>query len=325
MRKILVVLMALGIACFAAEYQFSTGSWDQVPTTGGSSSGWGEWFITAFENDAGEDIVIIELGMPCCGPPSGDYGWVVWYDVGGLQPPSGDPQSAESYGPYTPVDSGSPFPPTTYTYVDLSAEEVEVEQDTYFVIGYDVTTYGGQISYNGYNTWSWYGGYWDPDANYGRTDLIQCLAESGIEDLDPPYVDGMDPDDGEVEVPLDSNIVFHCKDDLSGIDTTTIDFTVQDSTLSGDRAMRVGATVSVTASPARTLPGDLDIDDSDLTDVVCTWDGDDDFYEGVIITCTVDGALADRKGNEMGDDFIWTFDAEGAVANTTWGAIKGEF
>jgi hypothetical protein len=323
MRKILLVLMALGVACFAAEYQFSTGGWDEYPDLAGSSDGWGEWFITAFENDAGEDVNVVELGMPCCGPTSGDYGWVVWFDVGGLGPPSGDPYSAESYGPYTPESTGDY---TVYTYVDLSLEDVTVEDGTYFVIGYDNTYLGGQDYYNGYDTWAWYSGYWDPDSSWGRTALIQCLAETAIPDVDPPYVDGMDPGGGDSDVPLDSNIVFHCKDDGSGVDVDTLDFTVSDTSLRGGRVISSSAALSATLSPTRTIAGDLDVDDTDLNDVVCTFDPDDPLPVD-IITCTVDGTLADRKGNEMGDDVVWSFTTEGyeTVENSTWGRIKGEF
>ena len=327
MHRIPFLLAALGVACFAAEYQFSTGSWDQVPTKGGSSYGWGEWFVTAFANDTGEDVAIIELGMPCCGPTSGDYGWVVWYDVGGLHAPSGNPQSAESYGPYTPVDSDpGTFPPVTYTYVDLSGENVVVEEGTRFVIGYDVTGEGGQVAYDGHLTWAWYSGRWDPDYDWGVTALIQCRAETAVPDLDPPYVDGMDPDGGEADVPLDSDIVFHCMDDLSGIDTTTIDFEATDTSLTACRVVSPSAALGVTASPARTIAGDLDIDDGDLNDVVCTFDPTDDLPVD-LITCTVYGTLADRKGTELGDDFIWTFTTEGyqTVKEATWGQIKSEF
>ncbi|HUT97932.1 MAG TPA: hypothetical protein VM054_02495 [bacterium] len=322
MHKIVIFLAALGAACLAAEYQFSTGDWDQSPTSGGSAGGWGEWLVTTFENDTGGDIALTELGMPCCGPASEDYGWLVWYDLGGLWYPPGNPTSADRHGPFTPE---SPSDYHVYTYVDLSGEDVVIEEGTFFAVGYDVTDRGGQIAYNGYTTWAWYSGQWDPDYGWGATSLIQCRAETTDYDFEPPWVDGLDPADGESEVPFDTDIVFHCMDDISGIDTDTIDFTAQDSTLSGGRALSAGAALSVTASPARTLPGDLDIDDTDLHDVVCTWDSDDDFVEGVIVTCTVDGGLADLNGNEMGDDFVWTFDSVGAVENVTWGLIKGEF
>jgi hypothetical protein len=321
MQKIAVFLAVLGAACLAAEYQFSTGDWNQSPTAGGSASGWGEWLVTIFENDTGEDIALTELGMPCCGPPSEDYGWLVWYDVDGLTDPPGDPTGADRHGPYTPE---SPSDYHVYTYVDLSGEDVIIEEGTCFAVGYDVTEKGGHVAYNGYTTWAWYSGHWDPDYGWGATSLIQCRAESTDFDFEPPWVDGLDPADGESEMPFDTDIVFHCRDDETGVDTATIDFTVRDATLDG-RAMSTAPVLGVTGYPVRTLPGDLDIDDSDLTDVVCTWDGDEDFVEGDLVTCTVDGGLADLNGNETGDDFVWSFDTVGAVENVSWGYIKGEF
>jgi len=151
-------------------------------------------------------------------------------------------------------------------------------------------------------------------------DFFQFInGNAGPVETDPPYVTGMDPDDGEVGVPLDADIVFHCVDDEHPVDLDTIDFTAADSTMGTGRTLGVG-------SPNTTLAGDLDVDDTDPMDVVCTFDTDDDFYEGVTVTCTVAAGLADSKGNEMADDFVWTFDTEGAdVATTTWGAIKAEF
>jgi hypothetical protein len=322
MRKVIVLLVVLCSLGLAAEYRFSTGAWDQPPTKGGTSYGWGEWFVTTFENDTGEDISITELGMPCCGPPSGDYGWVVWYDVGGLRFPPGTPQSADEHGSYTPEDGGSTNPPVTYTYVDLSGEDVVIEEGTYFAIGYDVTRRGGQVPYNGYCTWAWYSGWWDPDYDWGVTALIQCRAESAIPDPDPPYVDGMDPDDGDGEVPSDSDVVFHCRDAVSGVDVSTVDFVVRETSLAAGRAVSPGVALSVASSRTGIVEGDLDVDDGDLYDVVCTFTATDGLPEAGIITCTVDGGLTDRRGNGMGEDFVWTFDTEGAVEGSTWGRIK---
>jgi len=72
----------------------------------------------------------------------------------------------------------------------------------------------------------------------------------------------------------------------------------------------------------------LVIDDTGTNDVVCTFTPDADLPYEDTITCTVDGALADLEANEMGDDFVWTFDTEEEppnVTHTTWGTIKAEF
>ncbi|MCX7022742.1 MAG: Ig-like domain-containing protein [bacterium] len=181
------------------------------------------------------------------------------------------------------------------------------------------------FDYGGGGSGPWYSSQYMFGAPYG---FFQVIEGTAVEpEFDPPYVDYMDPDDGEVGVPLDSNIVFHCVDDLHPVDIGTINFTVQDSTLSGDRFASTGSALSVLAMPARTLPGDLVTDDADPMDVVCTWTGDDPFYEGVTVTCTVAAGLADDRGNEMTDDFVWSFTTEDIpkVAETTWGAIKAEF
>jgi len=167
--------------------------------------------------------------------------------------------------------------------------------------------------------------YWSGDGWTLMGNMIHYLMEGGVEDFDPPYVADMDPDDGEMDVPLDSDIVFHCKDDVSKVDTDTIDFTARDTTLSDDRAVRTGASLSVNFESTRSIAGDLDIDDTDPADIVCTFDPADDLNEGDTISCTVAAGLADSRGNETEDDIVWTFDTEGAVAESTWGAIKAEF
>jgi hypothetical protein len=169
---------------------------------------------------------------------------------------------------------------------------------------------------------------WSGDGWMLMSNTIHYLMEPGEPDTTPPYVTGMDPDDGETGVSLDTNIVFECKDDGSKIDLDSIDFTARDTTLSEGRALHTGsASMSVNFESARSVAGDLDIDDSDPKDVVCTFDPADDLNEGDTISCTVSAGLADSKGNEMADDFVWTFDTEGGpgVTTTTWGAIKAEF
>jgi len=168
---------------------------------------------------------------------------------------------------------------------------------------------------------------WSGDGWTLMNNTMQLLMGGSTPDTEPPYITGMDPDDGEVGVPLDSNIVFECVDDLSKIDLATIDFTARDTTLSSGRTLHSsGASLSVNFESTRTVAGDLDIDDTDPKDVVCTFDPTDDLNEGDTISCTVSAGLADTKGNEMADDFVWTFDTTGEdVATTTWGAIKAEF
>lgn len=160
------------------DFQYNTGgAIDFVPTTGGSHDGWGEWFITTAYNGTGMDLVLVEFGFPCCGPPTEAYGWVVWTEMLGYVAPGGNAYSAEYYGSFTPVDSNpTTFPPTTYTYIDVSAEGIVIADGTYFCFGYDNTGNGGQTTFNGVMTWAWYEGWWDPDEGWGRTAILQVKA-----------------------------------------------------------------------------------------------------------------------------------------------------
>ncbi|RLI52764.1 MAG: hypothetical protein DRP09_17245, partial [Candidatus Thorarchaeota archaeon] len=145
-----------------SDFEYNTGGYiDFVPTTGGSASGWGEWFITSVQNDTGQDLSLVEFGFPCCGPPTGFYGWVVWTNVGGPVPPPGPAETAEYYGTFTPVDPGpGTFPPTVYTYIDVSGEGIVIQAGDWFCFGYDNTDTGGQTDFNGVDTWAWYSGVW---------------------------------------------------------------------------------------------------------------------------------------------------------------------
>ena len=160
------------------DFQYNTGgALDFVPTTGGSSDGWGEWFLTTVYNGTGMDLILVELGFPCCGPPTEAYGWVVWTNMGGYVSPGGNAYSAEHFGSFVPVDPDpTTFPPTTYTYVDVSAAGIVIPDGTYFCFGYDNTGTGGQTTFNGVMTWAWYEGWWDPDESWGRTAILQVKA-----------------------------------------------------------------------------------------------------------------------------------------------------
>ena len=178
MKYIVVLALLFAVFATAEDFEYNTGgALGTVPTTGGSSSGWGEWFINTVHNDTGYDLVLTEFGFPCCGPPTGTYGWIVWYDVGGMNPPPGEASTADCYGEFAPVDPNpGTFPPTTYTYIDLTGEDIIIPDGNYFCFGYDNTGIGGQIDYNGVETWAWYEGVWDSDVPWGRTAIHQVLA-----------------------------------------------------------------------------------------------------------------------------------------------------
>ncbi len=164
----------------------------------------------------------------------------------------------------------------------------------------------------GLNLYPGDGRFWQGDGWILINNAVRYMMDT---DTAPPYVDGIYPEDGEHEVP--DHVVFHCIDAQSAVDFTTISFSLTDDTL--------GRGCSVGAGTAGVIPGDLDIDDTDPRDVVCTWtprDPLDDFY---YYTATVDGSLADELGNEMGEDFVWQFGWTGVVKETSWGAVKASF
>jgi hypothetical protein len=147
----------------------------------------------------------------------------------------------------------------------------------------------------------------------------------------PPYVDELDPDDGDSHVPGDTDIVFHCVEDgYFPVDADTIVFTVGDqSRRSGGKAVSSDSSspsLYVAPRPTGEISGTLEINDDDWYDIICTFTPDEDLPAD-LITCTVDGCLADIVGNEMGEDFVWTFETEEIpkVEPTSWGAIKAEF
>ncbi len=152
------------------------GSEDFIPTSQGSFDGWGEWFITTVMNDSGEDLYLTELGFPCSGPATGEFGWVVWIDMGGLVPPAGPASTAHYYGAFSPIEPDPAVDPLVYTYIDISTENIVVPAGTTFCFGYDNTGLGGQTDANGVETWSWYTEIWDSDSAWGRTDILQVKA-----------------------------------------------------------------------------------------------------------------------------------------------------
>lgn len=179
MKKLLVVLLSLAMLASAADFEYNTGgAMGTVPTTGGSADGWGEWFIVPIMNDSGQELMLTELGFPCGGPATGDYGWVVWTDVGGLTPPAGAAATADFSGPFTPVNPDpETSPPVDYSYIDVTAENIVIADGAYFCVGYDNTGIGGQIDFNGTDTYAWYGGVWDGDQAWSRTAIIEVSAD----------------------------------------------------------------------------------------------------------------------------------------------------
>jgi hypothetical protein len=176
--KLFVIVLSFAVIASAADFEYNSGGTMGItPTAAGSSTGWGEWFVVAIHNDSGHDLVLKQLGFPCSGPATGNYGWVVWTDVGGLNAPSGDVSTSDSHGAFTPVVSDPSATPDTYTYIDVSSKNIVITSGKYFCIGYDNTGLGGQVAFNGVNTWSWFRSSWDGDQAWGRTDVMEVTAD----------------------------------------------------------------------------------------------------------------------------------------------------
>ncbi|MCX7022406.1 MAG: Ig-like domain-containing protein [bacterium] len=174
----------------------------------------------------------------------------------------------------------------------------------------------------GTHNWTGYGGAWGSISIFSDFMLRCYWDDEPAGDFHPPEVTGMDPDDGEVDVHVDTTIVFHVVDDVSGVDVATIELTVEDTSRG---PVHVNLSYNTDGpSPTGVISGVLYIDDTDPLDVVCIFIPDDDLPYADAITCTVAAGLADIQGNETSQDFVWDFTTEDApgVQNSTWGEIK---
>lgn len=158
-----------------ADVEYNTaGAVDTPATLGGSWDGWGEYFIGSWLNLTGQDVTLAEISFPCGGTlPSN---WVIWI----TDNLPGGPGSETFGGPFTPAsDDAVTLPPPFYTYVDISAEGIMVPANANIFFGYQNPGIGGQIEYNGVDTYAWYGGAWDPDPAWGRTAVLQLKGNFG--------------------------------------------------------------------------------------------------------------------------------------------------
>jgi hypothetical protein len=158
-----------------ADFEYNTaGVIDAVPTTGGSATGWASYFIVMVHNTLPQDIKLVELGFPCGGPSSS---WGVW--LGAAQPPTYT--SPDFSGAFTPTDTNpGTFPPTTYSYVDVSASNVVIPGNGDFWFGYENPGIAGQVGASSPITYGWYGGAWDPDSGYGRVTVMQVKGNINV-------------------------------------------------------------------------------------------------------------------------------------------------
>ncbi len=129
------------------------------------------------------------------------------------------------------------------------------------------------------------------------------------DDWDPPYVANQDPSPGETGVPYSADIVYHVKDDDAGIRSGSV----------------TSDTLVVTDDTNGVVTGNYTANYTDLNDVVVTFDPDNNFSEGAVITVTVGPTgheIKDAVGNVM-DTETWNFTVTTAgVESVSVGEIK---
>lgn len=179
-----------------ADWEWSTaGTVDAVPTTGGSSGGWGEHFVVQVTNNTGSDQQMAEFGFPCGGTIGSE--WMVWLDP---SMPAGF-SGGDFSGSFTATDpDDTTMPPVNYTYVDVSSAGVVIPDGQVFWFGYTNPGISGQIAANGVETFGWYQGAWDSDDGWGRTTVMQFKANVPTQPTPTPS-----PGGGGAPIPTMSN------------------------------------------------------------------------------------------------------------------------
>jgi len=156
----------------------TVGALDAPATVGGSDDGWGPYFIATWVNDTGEDVTLTEFGWPCGGGGSTAL-WYYWLS----ETLPGAVGTAHATGTYNIMSSDpDEFPPTVYSYADVTDAELVVPAGSRIYWGYalPVPGIGGQVDFNGTTTWAWYLGAWDPDSDWGRTAVLQLKGTFGV-------------------------------------------------------------------------------------------------------------------------------------------------
>jgi|GEM_PF-2470705 len=176
-QLLLTIAIALfASSSFAADVEYSTtGAMDTPATLGGDRDGWGTEFITRWDNLTGADVIIEEFGWPCGGWWS--QFWYVW--ITDTLP--ADPYTLEYYGSFVAAsEDDTEWPPSVYTYVDVSDEGIVVPAGASMYFGYGNPGMGGQIPFNGTETFSWLDDAWDMDGDFGRTAVLQFKGTFGV-------------------------------------------------------------------------------------------------------------------------------------------------
>ncbi len=189
--------------------------------------------------------------------------------------------------------------------------------------GYDLAAINAAKDVVGFNLFPGDNLHWTGDGWVMLNNAIRYIGDFTL-----PAVSGQLPADGATGVAVNSDIVFHVTDDMIGVDTSTISFSVEDgakaasSTNSLTDLGNTSISSPVNTGHTSTITGTLVVDDTDPNDVICTFTPDSDLPPDTI-TCTIAAGLADDAGNATTADIVWSFDTAGsAIEETTWGQIK---
>ncbi|MCP4545217.1 MAG: T9SS type A sorting domain-containing protein [bacterium] len=182
---LLIVIALIPTLSLAADVEYSTtGVMDTPATLGGDRDGWGTDFVTRWDNTTGHDVVIDEFGWPCGGWWA--QFWMVW--IRDTLPEN--PWTLEHYGTFVAAsEDDTEWPPSLYTYIDMSEEQIVIPAGASMYFGYGNPGMGGQIGFNGVETWSWLNDAWDMDGGFGRTAVMQfkgTFATTSVDETPAP-------------------------------------------------------------------------------------------------------------------------------------------
>jgi hypothetical protein len=144
------------------------------------------------------------------------------------------------------------------------------------------SSYYGQTALVGPNGYIYFIDDYDLD-EAGLTSAIENIIYG---DEDPPYVENLNPEDGETDVDLDDNVKGHVKDDNFGVDEESV-------------------TVDVNTADRGEIPGSLNLT-GDFLDFMYTFNPSDDLPHYSEIFVTVNAADLAEPPNEM-DEYTYSF------------------
>ena len=153
-RLLPLSLLLLAVTATAWDVEYSTtGAMDLPATAGGDRDFWGSDFMTRWDNTTGADVMLKEFGWPCGGWWS--QFWYVWITD---TLPAG-PFGLEYYGSFVAASADeTEYPPSTYTYIDVSAEAIVIPAGESMYFGYGNPGMGGHVAFNGTQTFSYLDG-----------------------------------------------------------------------------------------------------------------------------------------------------------------------